>query len=188
MVDYRDRDRDRDNKPSWSEIDKRKNKSSHVRGDRPAFRKNKEVTTGYGQYKDQLGELFESGQQSGMVKSVLGRTGGDKLLKQSKAPERQKLLRAIREAIGERDVEKTIDTFLRRFKELPDDMEIQTQALLHSDDRIKEKALRSISKHLDGHKLERKSLLLERAKSLIDLCEDDGVIELAQEVKKKLGG
>ncbi|MFH1438251.1 MAG: hypothetical protein ABIJ56_21260 [Pseudomonadota bacterium] len=188
MVDYRDRDRDRDNKPSWSEIDKNKNKSSHVRDERPAFRKKKEVTTGYGQYKEQLDELFKTGQQSGMVKSVLGRKDGDKLLKKSKAPERQKLLRAVREAIGERDVEKTIDSFLAKFKALPDDIEIQTQALLHSDDRIKEKALRSISKHLDGHKLERKSLLLERAKSLIDLSEDDDVIELAQAVKKKLGG
>ena len=39
MVDYRDRDRDRDKRPSWSEIDKKKDKSSHVRDDKPAFRK-----------------------------------------------------------------------------------------------------------------------------------------------------
>lgn len=187
MIDYRDRDRDRDNRPSWREKDRKKDKSRHVGDDRLEKKKQNNVSTGYGRYKDQLDQLFTTGEQAGMVKSVLQKKDEKEILRKKGAPERQKLLRAIREAVSERQVEEKIDQFLEKYKELPDDVEVLTQTLLHGDDLVKEQALRKISKYLDGHVLEKKALLLERARNLVVMSEDDVVMELAKEVKKKLG-
>lgn len=187
MDDYRDKKRDRDNRPSWRELDRKKDKSKHVEDERPGGRKKKKVSTGYSQYKDQLDQLFNTGEKSEMVKAVLDKKAGKEILDKEKAPERQKLLRAIREALGERQLEENLDTFMAKYGELPDDIEVLSQALLHSSDPVKEKALRKISRYLDGHVLEKKSLLISRVKNLALTAEDDAVAELAREVKRKLG-
>ena len=189
MADYRDKnDRDHYDRPSWSELDKRKNKSKHVTDDKQGARQQRKISTGYSQYKDQLDQLFDKGEKAGMIKTVLEKKQGKKILDQAEAPERQKLLRAIREAAGERQAQERIDEFMKKFGELPDDPEVLIQALLHSDDLIKESVLRRISKHLDGHVLANKSLLLGRVKNLCAVSEDDAVHDLASEVRKKLGG
>jgi hypothetical protein len=189
MKDYRDKDdRDHYDRPSWSEIDKKKNKSKHVSDDRRAAGERKKVSTGYSQYKDQLDQLFSTGEKAGMIKTVLEKKQGKKILDKAEAPERQKLLRAIREAVGERQARERIDEFMKKYGELPDDMEVLTQALLHDDDLLRESVLRRISKHLDGHILPNKALLLERVKNLAAASEDDAVRDLAVEVRKKLGG
>jgi len=187
MVDYRDRNRDRDNRPSWSELDKKKDKSKHVNEERQGGRKQRKVSTGYSQYKDQLDQLFNTGEKSEMIKTMLDKKAGKEILDKEKAPERQKLLRAIREAPGERQLEASLDEFMAKYGELPEDVEILSQALLHSSDPVKEKALRKISRYLDGHVLEKKALLVSRVKNLALTGEDDVVVELAREVKRKLG-
>lgn len=187
MDDYRDRNRDRDNRPSWRELDKKKDKSKHVNEERPGGKKQRKVSTGYSQYKDQLDQLFNTGEKSEMVKAMLEKKAGKEALDRDKAPERQRLLRAVREALGERQLEESLDAFMAKYGDLPDDIEILSQALLHSSDPVKEKALRKISRYLDGHMLEKKALLVSRVKNLAMTGEDDAVVELAREVKRKLG-
>jgi hypothetical protein len=187
MTDYRDRDRDRDKRPSWREMDRKKDKSKHVRDDRLYKKKQDKVTTGYSRYKDQLDRLFSTGEKSDMVQGVLGRRDGKKILEGGEAPERQKLLRSIREAVSERQLEAAVDEFMKKYGELPDDIVVLTQALLHSDDAVRERALQRISRYLDGHVLENKAVLLERVKYLAVASDDDAVEELSMEVKKKLG-
>lgn len=186
--EYRDKDRDRDKRPSWSEIDKKKDSSHHVDRADPYAKEKKKVTTGYGRYKDQLDALFSSGKKAELVRAVLGRSTAGSDLSEGEAPERQKRLREIREAAGDAKVAALIDAFAREFGELPDDVEVLTQALVHHDDEVKAGALRRISAHLDGHVLERKALLLERAKGLAVNSDDVEVLNLAREVKRKLGG
>jgi hypothetical protein len=187
MDDYRDRNRDRDDRPSWRELDKKKDKSRHVNEERPGGKKKRKVSTGYSQYKDQLDQLFKTGEKAEMVKAVLDRKAGKEVLDREKAPERQRLIRAVREAPGERQLEESLDAFMARYGELPVDIEVLTQALMHSSDPVKEQALRKISKYLDGHVLEKKALLVSRVKNLALTGEDDAVVELAREVKRKLG-
>jgi hypothetical protein len=187
MDDYRDRKRDRDDRPSWRELDKKKDKSRHVNEERPGGKKKRKVSTGYSQYKDQLDQLFKTGEKAEMVKAVLDRKAGKEVLDREKAPERQRLIRAVREAPGERQLEESLDAFMARYGELPVDIEVLTQALMHSSDPVKEQALRKISKYLDGHVLEKKALLVSRVKNLALTGEDDAVVELAREVKRKLG-
>lgn len=195
MTDYRDRKYDRDKRPSWREIDRRKDRSKHIRDDREERRPKPEgVKTGYSRYKEQLEELFKSGVKSDVIKNIIERAGEKYGMKnvaeefKGNVPERQKLLRALREAVGEKEVKKIVDEFFAKFTELPDDIEILTQALLHPDDDIKVRVLVKISKYLNAHMLEDKALLFERASNLAEFSEDDRVFELARQVVKKLGG
>jgi len=187
MDDERDKDRDHYDRPSWKEIDNRKDKSKHVTDERQSRRKPRQVATAYSQYKDQLDQLFDTGEKASMVKGMLQASQSKAVLDQGEAPERQKLLRAIREAPGERGVQEAVDAFIARYGELPEDVDVLTQALLHADDEVKAQALCKIGRHLDGHILQQKALLLERVKAIIRSGEDDDVVELAKEVRRKLG-
>jgi hemoglobin-like flavoprotein len=187
MDDYRDRKRDRDDRPSWRDLDRKKDKSKHVNEERPGGKKKPKVSTGYSQYKDQLDQLFSTGEKSEMVKAVLEKKSGKEILDKEQAPERQKLLRAVREALGEKQLEESLNAFMEKYGELPVDMEVLTQALMHSSDQVREQALRKISRYLDGHVLEKKALLVSRVKNLALTAEDDEVVALAREVKRKLG-
>jgi len=189
MTDYRDKmDRDHYDRPSWSEIDKKKDRSKHVRDDEREIRTSKKKSvTGLSRYKEDLDRLFKTGEKSGLLKSLLETKGKEEILEDGKVPERQKLLRSIREAIGEKEINENIDKFLEKFQELPDDIEILTQALLHRNPEIQEFALQKISKYLDGHLPQQKSLLLSRIKNLINSTEEDSVRSLAVVVRKKLG-
>ncbi len=188
MKDYRDRsERDHYDRPSWSEIDKRKDRSKHVRDERQGIPQRKKVSTGYSRYKDELDHLFRTGKKEGMIKAILEKKEVGKLLDNQEAPKRQKLLRAIRDAVSERQVVEAIDRFVATYGDLPDDVEVLTQALVHEEDSVKESALRRLSKYLDGHIVTSRSLLIERVKYLAQSSDDDAVKNLAGEVKKKLG-
>jgi hypothetical protein len=186
------RDRDHYDRPSWKDIDKKKDSSSHSSGD--ASRRNlddRKITTGYNQYRSDLDDLFASGDASKLVKEVLSKApGGDeprdkKKSKEKSIPERQKLLRGLRAAASPREVEKLLDEFLARW-DLPDDIDVLTQALDHADEGIQARALTMISSWLDGHILKSRNVLQNRVRRLATRSEDDDVRALAKVVNRKL--
>lgn len=201
MNDRRDRDRDR--KREWRDIDRRKDKSSHVDGSGP--RRNldeRKVTTGYHRYKQDLDDLFARGEASSLVQEVMSRSpaqdepaepaGGNKGKKRpaskkkpKQPPARQKLLRSIRAASSPRELTRLFDEFLAGW-ELPEDIEILTQALEHEDEEIQAQALTMISSWLDGHVLRQKSVLTSRVRKLASRADDETVRQLARKLNRKL--
>ena len=183
------RDRDRYDRPSWKEIDRRKDKKSGSgAGARSSKLDERKVTTGYHKYKQDLDSLFDSGEASKMVKEVMKKSPSEKGKKKKDRkgpPKRQKLLRQIREAASSTAIEKLLDEFLAEW-ELPDDIEILTQALDHPDEDVQRDALSKISSHLDGNIPKRASLLRSRVRKLASRSDDEEVAALAKAVNRKL--
>ncbi len=189
MADYRDRkERDHYDRPSWKEIDSKKNKSAHVDGgEQRKDLDQRKATTGYGRYKEELSALFDRGEKSKLVKKVMGPAeqaavvpGGDGAL-----PRRQQLLRAIRTSTSTTELTRLLDEFLSSW-EMPEDVEILTQALEHPDEDVQKKALRLLDGWLDGHVAERSSLLRTRIRGLAVHSEDDEIAEMARRIGRKL--
>jgi len=184
------RDREHYDRPSWSEIDKRKDQSKHVDGGEPRRGlDDRKATTGYHRYKQELGDMFSTGEASKLVKQVMKKSSA--LRKEETAsgaetvPERQALLRAIREASSSTELERLLDEFLGRW-EMPEDLDFLTQALDHPEEEVQLEALGRISRYLDGHLPGRVHLLRSRVRALASRSEDPGVASLAKEVNRKL--
>ncbi len=181
-------DRDRYDRPSWKEIDRRKDKKSGSGGGGRSGRLDeRKVTTGYHRYKDDLDSLFDSGEASDMIKQVMKKAPKDKgRKKESKGPpRRQELLRKIREAASTTALTDLLDEFLAEW-DLPEDIEILTQALDHPDEDVQKDALEKISSYLDGKIPKRPSLLRSRVRRLAAHSDDEDVAELARAVNRKL--
>ena len=182
------RDRDRYDRPSWKEIDRRKDKKSGSGGDvRSSRLDDRKVTTGYHKYKSDLDSLFDKGEASSMVKEVMKKAPAEKGGKKKKKepPRRQKLLRQIREASSTSAITKHLDAFLAEW-ELPDDVEILTQALDHPDEDVQRDALEKVSAYLDGNIPKHASLLRSRVRRLASRSDDEQVAALAKTVNRKL--
>ncbi|MBW2262370.1 MAG: hypothetical protein JRG91_10395 [Deltaproteobacteria bacterium] len=181
-------DRDRYDRPSWKELDRRKDKrSGSGAGARSSKLDERKVTTGYHRYKQDLNSLFDSGEASSMVKEVLKKAPTQEgAKKDSKGPpERQKLLRQIREASSTGTLTRLLDEFLANWK-LPDDIEILTQALDHPDEDVQRDALEKISSYLDGNIPKHANLLRGRVRKLASRSDDEDVAALAKAVNRKL--
>jgi hypothetical protein len=186
MGDERDKRSSRDRDVSWSEIDKKRDKSRHVSGDARRERKPRgSVVTGLERYKADLSKLFERGEAGKLVKSVAKQGGLDVT---GGLPERQQALRAILDAVGPPAVAKALDDFQTKFGELPDDPEILGQALLHPDDAVVLDALQRLHRYLAGHVVARKALLIQRAKAIELRAESEELRAAADKVRDLLGG
>jgi hypothetical protein len=188
MDDERDRERrsSRDRDVSWSEIDKKRDKSRHISGDPQRERRSKgSAVTGLERYKADLSRLFQRGEAGKLVKSV-ARHGGLEVT--GGLPERQQALRAILDASGPDAVRKALDDFREKFGELPDDPEVLGQALLHPDEAFVREILQRLNHFLTGHVVGRKALLLARVKEVELRAESDELREAAGKVRDLLGG
>lgn len=185
MDDERDRRSSRDRDISWSEIDKKRDRSRHIRSDGPRGRKHPQAVTGVSRYKSDLSRLFSRGAASGRLKAVADQAG---LTVGGDQPERQKALRAILDAVGTASIGRAIDEFEAGFGELPDDPEILTQALDHPDEARAAVALARLRDYLAGHSPPRRTLMLQRVKALEARTESDEVRAIADDVRKLLGG
>ena len=185
--DERDRERrsSRDRDTSWSEIDKKRDKSPHVDGDQRREKRSRgKAVTGLERYKSGLAALFQRGEAGKLVKSV-ARHGGLEVT--GGLPERQQALRAILDASGPPAVAKAVDDFVKKFGELPDDPEVLGQALLHPDDAVVLDALQRLHHFLAGHVLSRKAVLLQRVKEVELRAETDELREAAGKVRDLIG-
>ncbi len=179
-------DRDRYDRPSWKEIDRRKDKKSGSgAGARSSKLDERKVTTGYHRYKQDLDSLFDSGEASGMIKEVMKKAPKEKGRQKKGPPRRQELLRQIREAASTSALTDLLDEFLLSW-ELPEDIEILTQALDHPDESVQKDALEKISTYLDGKIPKRPNLLRSRVRTLAMHSDDEDVAVLAKAVNRKL--
>ena len=185
MDDVRDRRSSRDRDISWSEIDKKRNRSRHTGDDRPEPRSKKQAVTGTSRYKGELSALFSRGSAGSRLQAVAGQAG---LKVGGEQPERQKALRAILDALGPDAIRKAIDAFEAEFGELPDDPEILTQALEHPDESRASATMRRLRDHLAGHVPTRRTLMLQRVKAVEARIESAELGALAEEIRRMLGG
>lgn len=176
----------RDRDVSWSEIDKKRNRSHHVEGDaRRERRRGPKSVTGVGRYKADLSALFERGTAGRLVQGVARQAG---LEVTGGLPERQQALRAILDAAGPDAIRKAIDRFRKEHGELPDDPDVLAQALVHPDDEVVRDALQRLHHYLAGHVVSRKAVLVQRVKEVETRAEADDLREAAGKVRDLLGG
>ena len=187
--DRRERRSSRDRDVSWSEIDKKRDKSAHVDGDRrrseSGGRGKRGSVTGLGRYKADLSRLFERGEAGKLIKGVAKGAG---LEVSGGLPERQQALRRILDATNPEAVVAAVDAFRKEHGELPDDPEVLGQALVHHDETVLLDVLRRLHQYLSGHLVQRKALLLMRVKELEVRAESDELREWAGKVRDLLGG
>jgi hypothetical protein len=186
--DRRERRSSRDRDISWSEIDKQRDKSAHIDGDRrrePGRGKRGGSVTGLGRYKADLSRLFERGEAGKLVKGVAKGAG---LEVSGGLPERQQALRRILDASNPEAVVAAVDAFRAAHGELPDDPEVLGQALVHPDEAVLLDVLRRLHQYLAGHLVQRKALLLLRVKELEVRADGDELREWAGKVRDLLGG
>lgn len=146
-------------KKSWRDKDRDKDKSAHRREEIPRGRAPR-VETATATYKRQLDAFFDRGVVPEGVRDKLPASAS------GEGSERQKQVRAIREAKTPKDLEKAVDALLAA-SEMPDDMELVLRILEHSKDSVLLPALAQVEAFLDsGKPLPRKKLFLERLKGL----------------------
>jgi hypothetical protein len=189
MDDERDREREprssRDRDISWSEIDKARDRSQHVRRDERRGRRKPSSVTGLQRYKSDLDALFERGTAGKLVKGIARQAG---LAVAGGLPERQQALRAILDAVGPEGIRRAVDEFSAKFGELPDDPEVLTQALVHPDETRVMDAMQRLHRYVAGHVPPRKALLLQRVKEVESRSETPELRELASQVRDLLKG
>lgn len=174
MPRYNDDDRDR---PSWSEIDKMRDKSSHSKGPRPLSLK--------GQEKSRLGRAaLGRAFKDGTLASVMKSKGLEDDLGEDK-PERFKLVNMIRDAASPDEAHKAVNGLLKKF-DLPDDLEVLALVIDHPDSTVARRALKRISVLLEKERPKRKQALKNRLDMVALLYDDPELEELAEEVSRKI--
>ena len=147
-------------RPSWRDIDRKKDQSDHrkEKGDRGG--KAPRVESATAAYKRKLDAFFDEGVVPEHLKEKLGASA-------SAGPTgRQKIIREIRGSKDRRALEKAVDQLQSEYG-MSDDMEILLRVLEHSKDAILLEALGKIEAYLEtGQVLPRKGVFVERLKGL----------------------
>lgn len=147
-------------RPSWRDLDRKRDKSAHRREETPTRGKPARVETATANYKRTLDAFFDQGVVPDHLKEKLGAT-------ESEGPsERQQFIRTIRGATTGAELVKAIDGLRTQFG-LPDDMEILLRVLEHPKDVVLHEALTLIEAHVDsGKQMPKKALFVQRLKGL----------------------
>lgn len=147
-------------KPSWRDLDRKRDQSAHRRDEAPRRGRQPRVESATAAYKRKLDAFFDHGVVPDHLKDKL--PAGE-----SEGPsERQQLLRTIRSGKSGKELHKAIDT-LRADYGLPDDMEILVRVLEHPKDPVLLDALGLIEAHVEsGKQVPKKTLLVQRLKGL----------------------
>ena len=167
-------------KRSWRDIDRKKDESKHVSKDMKRAGGTRARTAASG-YKWMLENFFEGGKAPEHVKKQL-----EKMEKPKGGQKRQKMLKAVKDAISSRDVEEAIDAYLSRYENMPADMDFLLQVLLHSDEDMVRDAIQQIDEIINRRLIKRKDLLMERLRRIDNLCDEDETRTSAQSLRRKL--
>jgi hypothetical protein len=211
MGNRKDRgDRDR---PSWREIDKRREKSHSRDRDPMAKPASPAAMVAQKSYRAALERAFEGGKLEELART-LSRRDEPKPAPQApsspppaaaapaegnafppapapapKDPERenrQKMLARIKETEGREPISRAIDAFLAKYPKLPDDYEVLTKALAHrADDRVRA-TLEQLDAMLGREKPRRARTLVAQLRLLEDTHSDKELREAAAKVRGKI--
>ena len=166
-------------KKSWRERDRGANRSRHVNTAADRERERFEKTTAYTNYKQKLERVFAGGELSQAMREKLDPSGRGK--------EKDKKLKAIREAEDSRSFAAALDDYLKEF-ELPDDPYLLDRALEHPKAEVQRRALIHLAALRSDGKLPKPPPSLKLRLDSLQLNSDDGEVQdLARDLAKALG-
>ena len=151
---------DRERK-SWRDIDRGRDTSAHRRDEHRSGRgRPARVDSATAAYKRKLNAYFDRGVVPDSVKGMI--TPGA-----PEGSERQKHLRAIRDAGSQRALEKAVDALFEAFGLPEDDLEILLRVLEHSKDPILKAAMDKLEAFVEsGRPVPRKTRFVSRLKNI----------------------
>ena len=180
-----DRD-DRYDRPSWSERDKRRNRSAHRQDDERERKESRTGGTGYSKYKSELNRLFNSGKAGGHVGHIMGKARDSAPGEASDDSDgRAALVRAVRVAEGHEEMVAAVDALVAQGN-LPDELEILTQVVTHPNEAIVLDALERIERLTRRNTLQRKAAFLQRLYTLEQTSEDPELRDLVNRLIEDL--
>lgn len=171
--EYKEKER-----PSWREIDRRRDRSRHVRRDDEYYVKKKVRTTGQAQYKAALEAFFEGEKLPQKFISAMkielkdDNKGGN---------ERQKLVQKIIGASTSQELVELYSEFIKKW-ELPDDIDMLSSLLRHPDEKVVKECLERLRKIASKRIIKKKASLENRLKQLETLSDDPQIQALAKEL------
>jgi hypothetical protein len=166
-------DRERDERPGqrdWRELDRRKDRSTHRKEERPAGGKRSRAgkEAAHKEYVAGLHRLFDTGDAGGRVAKVLPpMPKADDAEAPGAGAARQVALKRIRAAETSSDVKDAVAAF-RADWDLPEDADALTQVLLHPDEAIVAEALAILDRILPLRRPTRRETLRTRLRRLED--------------------
>jgi hypothetical protein len=166
---------------SWSEIDKRKDRSRHAPDEpRPRQDRKSRATAAYGKYKTELNRLFDSG---GIAEKFRDELSG--VPKSGKKPETKSLL-ALKAAEGR----EFTALFAEHFKKygLPDDPELLVKGTACKDVKIVIAIIDAVCALDPDVRITGKAAMMERLRSLQSILCDRGLDEAIARLRQKIGG
>ncbi len=199
-------------RPSWREIDRRKDGSSGKRRNRRERNEKREHSTRYDRYKADLNRLFDQGLAGELLKKT-GRPGGsnenttesDNTKKKSKtkgvirrkgngripkgvdkSTSRFKLIREIIDSSSIDSLVPAIDELVKNFG-LPNDWDVLVRFLEHPDESLVSKAItRMIEILATKEKVSRKASLKERLRGIGQTATEMDLRQKAEELESLL--
>lgn len=167
---------------SWREIDRAKDKSAHRKEERPE--------PGFGRrqgkrreksYRAALDRLFDSGKIADLVEKQTGDTGSSE-----KGESRIKMHTQIIDAADRDALTKAVDSYLQKFGELPDEMEVLGRVLEHRDPGMQLEAMQRIEGLLDNEEPKRRRAMVGQLKMIRDIGDDPELTALAKRLIERL--
>lgn len=172
-------------RPSWRDIDKKRDQSRH-RQEPAAKGRAPKLDSATASYKRELNRLFDQGGLAEKFRDQLPAAESDAASKDPKAADRQRRLRAVRQAPGGPELTRALDE-LRREHGLPDDLEILLRALEHPRDEVLREVLALVEPHVElGDRLPNKKVFVERLKGVAVSSFDPAVQRKAEALAARL--
>lgn len=175
--DGRERER-----PSWRDIDRRKDTSSHIDRNDP-YKKNKrgqKVDSSSKSYRSALDKLFDGGELPERFQRL---TKARDTLSTGDGSPRQAALKRLRNAVGQSDVVDAVKELLELDGELPREPDALLSALQHPDETIQRQAISLLRELVAERPLKRGDLLKQRLRRIEELAEDPQTAKQAAELR-----
>ena len=160
-------DRDRDERPSWSEIDKLKDRSKHVRQEKPELRKKQSVKEEWAkkQYLKEIEKLFsgvkeESKEQKSARMNISNHYGTDRF-------------------------NSVVERYIKKYG-FPNDWGTLILMIDHINPKIVMKALKTLKEIMGESSEAEQQGFKSKVKILAMTSEDDELQELAEEIVEEL--
>ncbi len=179
-------------KPSWRELDRKRDQSAHRRDESGPRGSAPRVATATAQYKRQLDALFDRGIVPDALKDKLpapaeSAEAADTTAETSESKARVKLVRAVRAAASGPELVKAIDALRASPGGLPEDPELLLRVLEHPSDAVLAETLTRLESHVDqGLPLPKAKRFVERLKGVEVSSFDPRVQSRAAALAKKV--
>ena len=158
---------DREEKLSWSEIDKRKDRSRHAGNDRPEFRRKPSAKEEWAkkQYLKEIEKLFSS--------------------EKEETEEQKKARKNISSLYGSSKFNSAVGDYIKKYG-LPNDWGTLVLILDHRDKKIVIKTLKALREIMDESSPAEQEGFKSKVNILAMIAEDDELQELAEEIVEEL--